>query len=225
MAEREPMRESEINPIARLVGWLSEDFLFKLLWAIIIGSGIWVFSLPGNESLAFWDMSAGDYVKYFTSLMLVALFIERALEVFITAWRGPAAKEILRGIERLKALAQEAKDDPNVSPAVVRSHNEDVEAERRKMDQQKSRTQRLAFLSSLALGVLVSAVGIRALEPLLDPSGFQGLSSFQTDIFGLVDVILTGALLGGGSDGIHKLVNVFTSYLDETGKQFKGGEG
>ena len=44
-------------------------------------------------------------------------------------------------------------------------------------------------------------------------------------MFGLVDVILTGALLGGGSDGIHKLVSVFINYLEETAKKFRGGEG
>ena len=30
----------------------------------------------------------------------------------------------------------------------------------------------------------------------------------------IVDVVITAGLIGGGSDGIHKLVSVITDYLD-----------
>ena len=32
----------------------------------------------------------------------------------------------------------------------------------------------------------------------------------------VADVLFTDAVLGGGSDGIHKLVQVFTNFMDST---------
>ena len=44
----------------------------------------------------------------------------------------------------------------------------------------------------------------------VDPTGLQG------DLLNMADILVTGGLLGGGSDGIHKLVSVITDFLDKT---------
>jgi hypothetical protein len=36
-----------------------------------------------------------------------------------------------------------------------------------------------------------------------------------------MDVLLTGMLLGGGADGLHKLVSIFTNFMDSTAQQAK----
>ena len=82
--------------------------------------------------------------------------------------------------------------------------------------------QRLAFASSVALGMLISAVGVRALGLFVDPSAFHTLSKMQQTSFNMVDVLLTGAVLGGGSDALHKFVTVFTNFMERTAKQAKG---
>ena len=33
------------------------------------------------------------------------------------------------------------------------------------------------------------------------------------------DVLLTGLLLGGGAEGLHKIVQVFTNFMDSTAKR------
>jgi hypothetical protein len=38
----------------------------------------------------------------------------------------------------------------------------------------------------------------------------------------IVDVVITAGLIGGGSDGIHKLVSVITDYLDATRDKVAG---
>jgi hypothetical protein len=43
----------------------------------------------------------------------------------------------------------------------------------------------------------------------------------QVLIFHVLDTILTGGLIAGGSDGIHKLTGVFTAFLEETRNQIK----
>ncbi len=50
--------------------------------------------------------------------------------------------------------------------------------------------------------------------------GADGLQ-FQERAFMAMDVLLTGMLLGGGADGLHKLVSIFTNFMDSTAQQAK----
>ena len=80
----------------------------------------------------------------------------------------------------------------------------------------KSETQRLAFVMSITGGIVMSAVGVRAVEMFVDPEVFQALPAAQENVFHLMDVIFTGAMLGGGADGIHKFVNVVVAFMEKT---------
>ncbi|HEY9632270.1 MAG TPA: hypothetical protein V6D14_02625 [Coleofasciculaceae cyanobacterium] len=89
----------------------------------------------------------------------------------------------------------------------------------------KSNTRRIALWSALSLGVLISAVGVRAIEPLIvlnqpDLSSSQVTSS-QLIIFRWLDVFLTGGLIAGGSEGIHKITQPITDFLEATSKTIK----
>ena len=86
--------------------------------------------------------------------------------------------------------------------------------EEERLAEYKSRTQRIAFFAGSAIGVIVAALGIRILELLVDPAVFDTVSHTQRRLFRTADVLLTGAVLGGGSDGLHQLVSVFTNYME-----------
>ena len=75
--------------------------------------------------------------------------------------------------------------------------------------------------SSSPIGIIVSALGVRAIGMLVDPAVFAKLPAFQRSAFKVTDVVLTGALLGGGADGLHKIVSVFTNFMDVTAKKVK----
>ena len=83
----------------------------------------------------------------------------------------------------------------------------------------KGETSRRAFLVGITAGILVAVVGVRVLHPLMDADfeldGLQGLA------FDSLDIFITGGLLGGGSDGIHKAVSVITDFLDATRDKVK----
>jgi len=85
----------------------------------------------------------------------------------------------------------------------------------------KNETQRIAFISAIAFGVIISALGVRAIELFVDPDVFQELSEQQSDLFHIVDVLITGALLGGGADVWHKIISVLTTFMDRTTKRMK----
>jgi hypothetical protein len=76
--------------------------------------------------------------------------------------------------------------------------------------------------SGLIVGVLVSAVGIRSLQTLIDAEAFSKADCCQRVLFIFVDVLLTGGILAGGSDGIHKLVEVLRAFLDKSRNSLKG---
>jgi hypothetical protein len=90
-----------------------------------------------------------------------------------------------------------------------------------KLSLHRSETRGLAFLAGLALGTIVSAAGVRALQPLIDTQQFTSLSSMQRDALAGIDVVVTAALLAGGSDGLHRFVSVFTAFFDRTKEKVK----
>lgn len=82
----------------------------------------------------------------------------------------------------------------------------------------KSDTRIIALWTSLLCGLLISAIGIRSIEPLIviDTS-----NPMQIIIFRFLDAFLTGGLIAGGSEGIHKFTQVFTDFLEATSRQAK----
>jgi hypothetical protein len=126
----------------------------------------------------FWPFGVGELAQLIAPLFLVALFVERIIEVFLATWRQ-------RG------------DGPT----------------------DKARTRRIAFAAGTTIGVVIAALGVRVLELLADPTVFAVLPELQRRLFHVVDVLFTGAILGGGADGVHKLVTLLAAFVDTTARQ------
>ena len=183
------------------------------LYLIVVGALlVTAFYAPGL--IRFWPFSVMEIGHRIAPLFLISLFIERGLEVFVTAWRGPDAAIRDHRIRQLRKAIRDGNADAEAEIELAR-----VCAAK---EQCRSRIRRVAFAGSVALGVIVSAVGVRALGLFVDPEAFSGLSPCQQASFNTVDVLLTGAMLGGGSDALHKFVTVFTNFMERTAKQAKG---
>lgn len=137
----------------------------------------------------FAEFGAAEFVQMMTPLILISLFVERALEIVIKGTRG------LRE-DQLKHLA---RDHPEA---------------KQQLTKYKAETRDVAFATALVLCIAISALGVRALELVTDDAIFATLNDAQRSWFQVIDVLLTGALLAGGADGLHKLVSVFTDSLD-----------
>ena len=72
---------------------------------------------------------------------------------------------------------------------------------------------RLAMLAGLVLGVVISALGFRVLQTLIDTKSLT--DGLQLWVFDFVDIFLTVAVLAGGSDGIHKLAEVYRTFTEK----------
>ncbi|MHC5737211.1 hypothetical protein [Nostoc sp.] len=101
---------------------------------------------------------------------------------------------------------------------IFKPQMDDINEKERQRAAYKSDTRIIALWTSLLFGLLMSAIGIRSIEPLvvidLD-------NPIQVIIFRCLDALLTGGLIAGGSEGIHKLIKVFIDFMEATSKQIK----
>jgi len=157
------------------------------LIAVLILLVIALVSAGHFRPLAFNQNALTNFAVVLAPLVAVAGFIERAVEVILTPWRGDASDKSAREI---KGVA-----DPDAKAA--------LEAQ---LHDYKLGTRRYAFLLSVTLGIIAALMGVRAIQNLVDTRLGALPQAF--------DVLLTGLLLGGGADGIHKPVKAFTDYMD-----------
>ena len=134
-------------------------------------------------------------------LYIVALFVERSLEVLIKAWRQG-------GKSRLEEE--------------VRSADESAKADAEKeLGEYRAGTQRRALLAGLTLGILVSLSGVRLLGPIFE-FGITDAWSFQQAVFQFTDIIVTAGLIAGGSATIHELMALVDDFLKTSRKSARG---
>ena len=99
--------------------------------------------------------------------------------------------------------------------------NADKELEKHQND-----TQFQASILSVGIGLAIALGGVQALSVFLEDASLSALKSCTTGtggsenctyttqyiLFMTVDVLVTAALLGGGADGIHKIITPFMTY-------------
>ena len=148
-----------------------------------------------------------------TFLLLISLFLERALEVFITTWRAGKGERLDLEIAELQTLKERELQQPeNLAKTEELDSENSKELKRLKQEKAfyKSQTKQIALWTALFIGLLISGVGVRALETLINlkefPTDKQPIFyTWQVFIFRSLDTLLTGGLIAGGSEGIHKI--------------------
>jgi hypothetical protein len=173
---------------------------------LIIESGFAVVAIAAFTLLARWDglnfsIDPTKIMSILSPLILTAGFIERAVEILISPWRDAEASVLQKALD----AAQRA-----VPPVPA-----DIETASNAIDRYRGKTQQYAFGVSLTLSLAVSMVGVRTLLPLLATAPQYG-APHQHAAFVVIDVALSAALLCGGADGIHSVINMFTTYFDST---------
>ena len=168
---------------------------------LVLALGVIIFCL--GDSLRPIGMREGGtpFLNALTQLgilYIVALFVERSLEVFIKAWR-----------QGRKSHLEEA----------ARSAAEGTKAEaKRALEDYRAGTQRRALLIGLTLGILVSLSGIRILGSIFE-FGVAAAWSFQQAVFQFTDIVVTAGLIAGGSATIHELMALIDDFLKTSRKR------
>lgn len=174
-------------------------FILALL-AILAGAFV-VFRAYPLPVLSFDDGAFGSLGNVLAPLVLVAVFIERAVEVVLTPVRGDESQRLKDRIERGRAAGD------HVAVAGL---------EARLVDHRLG-TRRRAFLLAVGMGVLASVLGLRGVGGLLAPEPAPGAG------FEFFDIVLTGLVVGGGADGVHKVVKAVTDSMEMVSRRSVAG--
>lgn len=163
-------------------------------------------------AVAFKPISRQSFLGTLSWLFVVALFIERAVEVIVSVLRDAGAAPLEHACE----AAQEKSDAQlKVTPSAV-PYLDDLHAAQRALLAYRTDTKELALCTSFVLGLFVSLSGVRALSSIAD------VADSTNWLFASADMIVTGAVLAGGTDAIHKMMNVFTNFMDAAAEKAKG---
>ena len=173
------------------------------IWMALLVVALGIVVVVEGDSLAAAVVAAGER-PFLTALMqlgilyIVALFVERSLEVLLKAWRQGEKT-------RLEAQVRTSEEDGRAAAETA-------------LREYRAGTQRRALLAGLTLGLMVSLAGVRLLGPIFDLSA---ASSFQRALFQFTDIILTAGLIAGGSAAIHELMALIDDLLRAGRKRAK----
>ncbi|GEM_PF-6843600 len=171
------------------------------------------------------DLTPGRVFELLGTLLVLALLLERSLEVFVTAWRGPDADKLRLKVAQCARVERQFELLPAAERTARATDITKAETDLRSAEQQeleyKTVTQRHTLGAALVLGTLISAIGFRTLERLVVPGSLADLAAWQRTAFMAVDVVLTGSVIAGGSDGLHKMINAMIRFFDETTKRLR----
>jgi hypothetical protein len=173
--------------------------------------------------LVFRDNGITQATQLLLSLILVSLFLERTIEVFITIWRGPRARQLEATVRshqvRMATLSKYAAA-PDRDNAMSQT-SQDLESASQAAAQQKSATRGWALWAGFGLGLAISIAGVRTLNSLVTPDSYALLTISQKNFFDLVDVLITAGLICGGSNGLHSILQVFIDLAENTSAKIK----
>jgi hypothetical protein len=178
----------------------------------------------GESALAFRQITPESFAGLIGWLAAVAVFIERAVEVVVMVFRDQQGDINDLAERRARQAAKKADDALAAALAAGDPHKDELQAKaegaHKALDdavdtstRYTAVTKEFALRVSFTFGVLVSVAGVRAL------SGLVASGSPTGRVFAVADIVVTAALLAGGSEGVHRLANVYTSFTDTASSQ------
>jgi hypothetical protein len=209
--------KSTVLPAPQRMTTRQMGLLAMLPLGVILSFPVWL----APDHLEFRELNVAHIMQVLAILFMVALLAERALEIFVGTWRSPGATQLELAVSMLGDEIARLEKLAEPDPAALAAARAGLEDARRQERQYRCITRQVVLWVGLGVGLLVSAVGCRALEVLVDPS-LQGWSAAQGNAFRLVDVMLTGGVIAGGSEGIHRIATVFDNFMSATAKRAKG---
>jgi hypothetical protein len=162
-------------------------------------------------SLNFVKISTAEFASRFSILVFFSLLIERTVEILMSIWRSEEANRLEAAVQRLVA-----NKTPPTDPTFV--------AAQESLINYKAETMQWTIPIGFALGLVVSAFGVRALSQFIEVTSpwSTALSEGQRWWFNVSDIIFTGALLAGGADPIHKLLDLYRKFVEASAAKAAG---
>jgi hypothetical protein len=178
--------------------WTVGTVVASIIILIVLVLSFW----RAPSQVPFWHFTQWDVLRLLVSLAIVATLVERATEVVISLCRDAGRREREADVVKFKAsITDDCADAEAKKQAEAELEKKVVE-----LGKYKSATAVQATALTFLLGLAVSAVGFRSLAPLVDTTVLHDLTDLHRHTFTGVDILITGALIGGGSKGMHSVI-------------------
>lgn len=194
------------------------------------------------DTLNFVPVTSDLVTDILTPILLIALLIERGLEVFVSTGRKIGRSDHEKSLKLATTLIAQLKervsffqsqltmpsateltpaeraaitskiDDANQQMAEAQKDQRTVESQ---LDLYRSETARITFVAGAMIGLIVGLAGVRVVAPIVD-FNLADWGSFQRIVFHSLDVVLTAGLLAGGANGIHQIISVFAEFTESS---------
>ena len=186
-----------------------------IIITVILAASIYYFLQP----ISFNDNALTDALKMLGYLFVISLIMERAIEVFLSTWRGGEAD--LKDLEIQKLTGQlNELTDANEETGKIDKIRSDLESLKKERTEYRIKSRAIALWTGLIFGIIVAGIGIHTLGALVDMEKvvyYPQLIALRT-----IDIVLTGSMLAGGSEAINKIMKVYTTFMQTTVDKAKG---
>ncbi len=179
----------------------SYRFIFAVLGLVAIAAFILNNNIADFQTI---DISSFDFSKVFGllgSIAFISLLVERASEIFMV----DTQKKEKENLKREVTIMNTRRDV--LSP-------EEAEQKVQKVSQlnvmQDERRKKVSFFA-FALGLLIALFGVRILTNLISEP--ETMTAVQSKFINIIDMVLTGCVIAGGSEGIHYIIKTFGNFL------------
>ena len=190
------------------------------------------------------DLSKNAYDILLKYIFIIIVF-ERSIAVYNALRfenRKIAARRRIKNFEKKKALFEKLEpaekkkytDNDRTYQELLKDRSTDapdvhyinlIELEEKNLEQLSEKTRKFSMRALMVLGVLFAIGGLSIFNDLLEFSKewYKDASRFQQIMMRFLDIIITGALIGGGSKSFHALLTTIQSVLDQV-KQGRSSE-
>lgn len=208
----------------------------------------WIVSSDAQyDTLNFVPVTYDLVVDILTPIFLIALLVERGLEVFVSTGRKLGRSDHERKQQDATTLIAQIKERiridegqlnapgaANLTPqerqiildrlaaanVELKAAEDTLRAVVGDMDQYRAETARITFVVGAFIGLIIGLAGVRVIAPLVDFK-LAEWGDFQRFVFHSLDVVLTAGLLAGGANGVHQIIGVFADFTESTRRKAK----
>ena len=184
---------------------------------VVLVCGLLYVLLP-MDPLAFQPTIIQVILQQLTVLLLMALFLERALEVYKLSYFSPEKERLAAQVEHcqlnLEALSPNAED--NVSSDRIQTAQSELFNAEDSLRVYKNSMRRNLLQTAITFGLLIGLVGVRSLEGVFHiPRPESTLELFRCYLFRVLDLVLTAGLIAGGSEGVHGIIKQLSNLFPD----------
>ena len=181
------------------------DYIKPIIILTVLLTVLYLIVPRGFNSVASFDfnLKGEDYSGMFVHLFIVAVIVERFIEVYTAIWRKRCRVEIEGRLREAKA-----KSFPLDSIVEI-----EIELENYRAD-----TGIRTMYGAFAIGLVIALAGVNTLGVLFNATE---MSPVQTDLFKAIDILITSGIIAGGSKGINKMSSLISVFITTSEKNVK----